>query len=148
MANEVTIRAHTRKSKKGKTVSVHSYSRRIGRKGIKSPKRSKESGDEYKEIMENKTNPTEEKVTFGPYGNAEELRLRNERLLHGKSAVDSIRMYKENKDNLYPKRRQLVNTAPQPVMQGNRRKGFMDRVEEKVASFLTKYSGRKYKKYF
>ena len=43
MAAEVTIKAHTRRGKGGKTIQVHSYSRRVGRKGVHSPKKEKKS---------------------------------------------------------------------------------------------------------
>ena len=38
---EVTIKEHTRRGKGGKTVHVRGYTRRVGHKGVRSPKRER-----------------------------------------------------------------------------------------------------------
>lgn len=57
---EISIKAHTRRGKGGKTIQVRSYSRRVGRKGIHSPKRdrSAQSGEEFEsKVKEKKESP-------------------------------------------------------------------------------------------
>lgn len=61
---EITIKGYTRKGKNGTMVSVKSYTRRVGKKGVRSPKRTKKSvnpGDELAEkvkqaVLESKPN--------------------------------------------------------------------------------------------
>lgn len=121
---EVTIKAHTRKSKKGKTVSVHSYSRRVGRKGTISPKRSK--GEEYEKLSQEVTfeanEPEEEPMTLGPY------HIENYKPPQEESKKPEIQV----KDAAYSKKR---------------RKDFMSKIEDKIASFISKHSTKTYKRY-
>ena len=51
---EITIKSYTRKGKNGKVVTVKSYTRRVGKKGIKSPKRTKAAGQEYQKLVDSK----------------------------------------------------------------------------------------------
>ena len=48
---EVAIKEHTRRGKGGKTVHVRGYTRRVGHKGVHSPKRErkKDKGKEFEE---------------------------------------------------------------------------------------------------
>ena len=56
---EVEIKAHTRRTKNGKVVKVNSYTRRVGRKGIRSPKKSKtvSPGEEFEKKAEAASQP-------------------------------------------------------------------------------------------
>ena len=50
---EITIKAHSRRGKGGKTIQVRGYTRRVGHKGIRSPKRTKEKpGEEFEKKVE------------------------------------------------------------------------------------------------
>ena len=149
---EVTIKAHTRKSKKGKTVSVHSYSRRVGHKGTISPKRSKEEmGEEYKKRLQEassekeiKEESAEEPVVMGPYyeANRKFQQKRWEDLRTGKSAINSYKRYKKSEEANSPKHK-TKNAA----YSKKRRNDFMSKIEDKIASFISKHSKSTYKRY-
>ena len=148
MTKEVAIKAYTRKSKKGKTVSVRSYSRSSKGTGvIAPPKGSKDSGEEYEEVQNLKQEPVE----LGPYAasNAKLMQQRWEALRHGKSAVNSIKRYHEYLQNSKRDafRKSLMQQAETPS-EAPRKSPYVSKVEGKIARFLEKYSGRKYKKYF
>lgn len=149
---EVTIKAHTRKSKKGKTVSVHSYSRRVGHKGTISPKRSKEEmGEEYKKRLQEassekeiKEESAEEPVVMGPYyeANRKFQQKRWEDLRTGKSAINSYKRYKKSEEAKDPQRK-VKNAA----YSKKRRNDFMSKIEDKIASFISRHSKSTYKRY-
>lgn len=149
---EVTIKAHTRKSKKGKTVSVHSYSRRVGHKGTISPKRSKEEmGEEYKKRLQEassekeiKEESAEEPVVMGPYyeANRKFQQKRWEDLRTGKSAINSYKRYKKSEEAKDPQRK-VKNAADSK----KRRNDFMSKIEDKIASFISRHSKSTYKRY-
>ena len=142
---EVTIKAHTRKSKLGKTVKVNGYTRRVGKKGVRSPARKKGSGDEFSKRAEQKGEPTTEiKPDIGPYAaeNSKAMSERYERLRKGKTAVHSYAAvrgedYKERKSSKKP---------PKTSRSWRDQMSFMEKVEDKVAKFVEKYSKKKYKR--
>lgn len=150
---EVTIKAHTRKSKKGKTVSVHSYSRRVGHKGTISPKRSKEEmGEEYKKRLQEASSEkeetkesVEESVVMGPYyeANRKFQQKRWEDLRTGKSAINSYKRYKKSEEANSPERKKAKNAA----YSKKRRNDFMSKIEDKIASFISRHSKSTYKRY-
>ena len=142
---EITIKAHTRRSKLGKTVKVKGYSRRVGRKGVHSPARKKGSGDEFSSRAEtrNQESPSDErKVEIGPYAaeNAKLLSERYDRLRRGKTAVYSAAAVKGEK---YKEKK---STKKKPDNSWRDKMSFMERVEDKVANFVEKYSKKKYKR--
>lgn len=140
---EITIKTHTRKSKNGKVVKVSSYSRRVGRKGVISPKRSKkEAGKEFEEKAQQKYQQEENEM--GPYFETTKQREeRYERLKSGKSAVYS-------RNRLQEVSQQDNHNVTTPTRAKNsswkQQMSFMERVEDKVASFVEKYSKKKYKR--
>lgn len=147
---EVTIKAHTRRGKNGKTVQVRGYSRRVGRKGIHSPKREKsvKSGEEFEQKMAER----EHKRILTP----EEIAAQKE-VMEGfkraESEMKSLGMTREqysryklaqskkggNKSDSHA--REVKNPlSPKGSL------GILERVEDKIAKFVEKYSGKTYKR--
>lgn len=160
---EVTIKAHVRKSKGGKTVQVKSYTRRVGRKGIHSPKRDKTEkaakGEEFENKMEEKQEEQQPRMTPEEY--AEKLKQRKEWEKNYKLAEEERKRLGMKKEQyMYYKVRQAKERernrksprktkTPPPVKEPLSEEGsmtIMQRVEDKIASFVEKYSGRKYKR--
>ena len=148
---EVTIKAHTRRGKGGKTIQVHSYSRRVGRKGVNSPKKEKseQPGEEYeKRASEKKETP---KLT------PEEIAQRRE-VMEGFKRAEAemkslgmsreqysrykLKQQREGKKSVRPTHAKSVKNPLTP--QGSL--GILERVEDKIAKFVEKYSGKKYKR--
>ena len=137
--SEVTIKSHTRITKNGKVIKVQGYSRKVGKRKAVSGKRSKkEPGKELEEKVQQKeqTQQTQQKEQqasqIGPYyeENQKSLQEYYDRLRYGRKKPSS--------------------PTPQQVPQGQKKpkkKPFMDRVEDKIANFIDKYSGKKYKRY-
>lgn len=147
---EVAIKAHTRRGKGGKTIQVRSYSRRVGRKGIHSPKREKseQPGEELERKVAEKKTP---KLT------PEEIAQRKE-IMEGFKRADaemkSLGMTREQyswykwhqqnggKEKSAPTHAESVKN---PVgLKGSL--GILEKVEDKIARFVEKYSGKKYKR--
>lgn len=139
---EITIKTHTRKSKNGKVVKVSSYSRRVGRKGVISPKRSKkEAGKEFEEKAQQKYQQEENEM--GPYfETTKQKEERYERLKSGKSAVYSRNRLQE----VSQQDKHDVTPAKTKSSSWKQQMSFMERVEDKVASFVEKYSKKRYKR--
>lgn len=139
---EITIKTHTRKSKNGKVVKVSSYSRRVGRKGVISPKRSKkEAGKEFEEKAQQKYQQEENEI--GPYfETTKQKEERYERLRSGKSAVYSRNRLQE----VSQQDKHDVTPAKTKSSSWKQQMSFMERVEDKVASFVEKYSKKRYKR--
>lgn len=148
---EITIRTHTRRGKGGKAIQVRSYKRRVGRKGVHSPKKEKseQPGEEYESIASEKQAPK-----FTP----EEIAKRKEVMEGFKQAekeMKSLGMSWEQYSR-YKLRQQKEGTkgsnrsthaesAKNPLTpQGSL--GIFERIEDKVAKFVEKYSGKKYKR--
>ena len=162
---EVTIKAHTRKSKKGKTVTVHSYSRRVGHKGTISPKRSKEDmGKEYKKRLDEATSEkksTEKPIDNGIWDEKEEAAYRRylEEIQTGKSTVNNIKRLKITEAREAAERaakkaakdaeraKNSANKVQNTASSTKRRNDFMSKIEDKIASFISKHSKATYKRY-
>lgn len=153
---EVTIKAHTRRGKGGKVVQVHSYSRRVGRKGVHSPKRKKseQPGEELEQKMEMKKPPVMSPSELA----AERRRIQewedNFRRMEAerKSLGMSREKYSRYRLGQLKKRKGYESsedggrkfTATHSSTKGSL--GVLEKVEDKVAKFVEKYSGKKYKR--
>lgn len=141
---EITIKAHTRRSKKGKTIQVRSYSRRVGRKGVHSPKRGSEKpGEEYERKVEAKNE--EPKLTPKEIAQQKEVmegfkRAAAEMKALGMSKEQYSRYKLGRQEKSIRKNVQLVPTK------SSKYRGVLERVEDKVAKFVEKYSDKKYKR--
>lgn len=148
---EVTIRAHTRRGKDGKTIQVRGYSRRIGRKGVHSPKRDKseQPGEELeKKIADKKETPrlTPEEIAKRREVMEGFRRAEAEMKSLGMSSEQYSR-YKLKQQREGKKASSLTHakTIKNPLSpQGSL--GILERVEGKIAEFVEKYSKRKYKR--
>ena len=151
---EVAIKEHTRRGKGGKTVHVRGYTRRVGHKGVHSPKRERKK-DEGKEFEE-KVN--EKKQEQKPQMSSEEFK---KKLKERKEWEESARRAEEERKSLgmskekysFYKVKQLQapkSSHTKSVHKPLSPKGYqtiLDRVEDKIAEFINKYSKKKYKKY-
>lgn len=145
---EVQIKAHTRRGKNGKTVQVRSYTRRVGKKGIHSPKREKveKPGEEFEAKMEEKNQavPTvsPEEIKRRIEWEEEFKRADEERKRLGMSRERYSR-YKLEQSN---RKSAPKNPEEKPVEQ-KKFDDILEKVEDKIARFVDKYGGgRKYKK--
>lgn len=141
---EVAIKPHTRRSKKGKTVQVRGYTRRVGVKGVHSPKRAKQ-GEEFEKIV-NEMNQEQPKVT------REMPKMTREQMLEQKKAyeeyLDSIRTGKQYSFSKR-KMRESKNKKPQndnKEKSTRRKENFFERMEDSLAKFVEKYGKKKYKR--
>lgn len=150
---EVTIRAHTRRGKGGKTIQVRGYSRRVGRKGVHSPKRrSEQPGEEY-ERRASERNETPEltpeeiaqrKEIMEGFRHSEEKRRE---LGMSREKYSYYVLKKEKERERRPTKRVSSHTSsirnplsPQGSLE------ILKRVEDSVAKFVEKYSGKEYKR--
>lgn len=154
---EVAIKEHTRRGKGGKTVHVRSYTRRVGHKGVHSPKRErkKDEGKEFEEKVNEKKQ--EQKPQMSPEELKKKLKERKEWEEDARRAEEerkSLGMSKE-KYSFYKAQQQKKQNAPKSSHTKSVRKPLspkgsqtiLDRVEDKIAEFINKYSKKKYKKY-
>lgn len=129
--NEISIKSYTRRSKNGKTVTVKGYTRRVGKKGIRSPKKSKEvnPGDE---LLQKLSNPY-----LGPTMSIEEMKVWDD-----KARKASTQNYGKR-----PLRKPTVkkNDETAKVTVKKDRRTVKD-VENKIASFVEKYTNKKYRR--
>lgn len=148
---EVTIKAYTRKSKSGKSFTVRSYTRRVGRKGHISPKEyktgSNSPGDELRTKILTKSNTRK----FTPEEIAEHREIK-EGFKRADAERKSLGMSPEQYSRYVLKKERIKNnsktqtsaTTKNPM----REKGLMqifNRAETRIAKFVEKYGG-KYKK--
>ena len=161
---EVDIREHTRKSKTGKLVKVRGYRRRVGRKGIHSPKRDKaaSAGKEFEERLKSQE----------PTKSPEEIKAERERLRQWQQDYERsererkyLGMSRERysrykfqqvmegkKYDAYEAAHSDVNKTVQQEMKqrkstSGKRRSFFDKVEDVLAKFVDKYGGgMKYKR--
>lgn len=163
---EVAIKEHTRRGKGGKTVHVHGYTRRVGRKGFHSPKRKrkKDEGKELeKKVSEKKQEQEQEqeqeqKSKMSPEElkkKLEERREWEEDLRHAEKERKSLGMSKE-RYSFYKvsqqkkQKKSLKSSHAKSVQKPLSPKGsqtIFNKVEDKIAEFINKYSKKKYKKY-
>ena len=152
---EVSIKAHTRRGKNGKTIQVRSYTRRVGRKGIHSPKREKtEPGKEFEAKVKEKTS--------APKMSAEEFAAERKRI---QEWDENFKKFEERRKSLGMSREQYSrkimedlkkekrgfsvkpSTVVKEATSPKKVKGILERVEDKLAEFVEKYGGgRKYKR--
>lgn len=141
---EINIKTHTRKGKNGKTVTVKGYTRRVGRKGIKSPKEKSEvsPGDEFKAKADEKKQiyngpkMTEKETAAWDIAARKNLNrsVGRDRQLDGKNNKRASRISSSH-----------ITTIKNPLSEKGSTSIF-NRVEDKIAKFVGKYSGKKYKK--
>lgn len=148
---EVTIRAHTRRGKGGKTIQVRGYSRRVGRKGVHSPKRDKfeQPGEEFEKKVEEKKGIPEltpeeiaqrrEVMEGFKRAEAEMKSLGMSREQYSRYKLKQQRKSKKNSTSIHAKTIKNL-LSPQGSL------GILERVEDKIAKFVEKYSGKKYKR--
>lgn len=151
---EVAIKEHTRRGKGGKTVHVRGYTRRVGHKGVHSPKRErkKDEGKEFEEKVNEKKQ--EQKPQMSPEELKKKLKERKEWEEAARRAEEerkSLGMSKE-KYSFYKVQQQKApkSSHTKSVHKPLSPKGsqtILDRVEDKIAEFINKYSKKKYKKY-
>lgn len=135
MMTETTIKAHTRRSKNGTLVKVRGYTRRVGRKGVKSPKKSKDSPQPGEELVAK----TQEAPKF-PL-----VKMTNrEADAWDKRAIElSLARYHKARE----KREQRNRPAQRPTYTPPpRKKDIFERIEDKVAKFVERRTGKKYKR--
>lgn len=158
---EVSIREHTRRGKGGKTIHVHGYTRRVGHKGVRSPKRDRKKEGEGKEIEEKiqEKKSKEEQPKMSPEEYKKKLKERMEWEAAYKRAEEerkSLGMSKERYSfyKVQQQKKAESEKKPKPHAQkvdkplSNRgTMTIMSRIEDKIASFVDKYSKKKYKRY-
>lgn len=155
---EVAIKEHTRRGKGGKTVHVRGYTRRVGHKGVHSPKRErkKDEGKEFEEKVNEKKQ--EQKPQMSPEELKKKLKERKEWEEDARRAEEerkSLGMSKEKYSFYKVQQQKKKQNAPKSshiksVHKPLSPKGsqtILDRVEDKIAEFINKYSKKKYKKY-
>lgn len=161
---KITIKSHSRRGKNGKAVRVQSYARRIGKKGFHLLKNRLKSfgnkpGDELKQKMKEMEEPQEEikkeikndnpKLTPKELAErkkqiAEFERANNERKKLGYS-WEAYSKYKpnQNKDKQEKAKQSKTTAKSDPV---KKKMDFLEKIEDKLAKFVEKHSGRKYKR--
>ena len=153
---EVSIKSHTRRGKNGKTVQVRGYTRRVGRKGVHSPKREKAApGEEFEAKVEEKKS--------APKMSAEELAAERKRIQEWE---ENFKKFEERRKALGMSREQYSrkirndlkkkgsSSAPEShsltinkPLSPKGSMGILERVEDKIAKFVENYGGgRKYKR--
>jgi hypothetical protein len=155
---EVAIKEHTRRGKGGKTVHVRGYTRRVGHKGVHSPKRErkKDEGKEFEEKVNEKKQ--EQQPQMSPEELKEKLKERREweedaRLAEkerkslgmSKEKYSFYKVQQQKKQQKAPKSSHTKNVHKPLSPKGSQT--ILDRVEDKIAEFINKYSKKKYKKY-
>lgn len=146
---EVNIKSHKRKSKTGKIVTVKSYDRRIGVKGIKSGPRETtytaiaqgKSGDELKKASSKVVRPELSKEELESRRRWEESFLRVEK---GRKRMN---MSRERYSKFLSTKDKIGNTISHSISSNPYKPiGVFEKIEDKVANFVEKYSGKKYKR--
>ena len=133
---EVSIKANTRRGKEGKVIQVRSYSRRVGRKGVHSPKREKseQPGEELEKRIAEKEQPKKQLTQ-------EELDERREVLEELRNSTEQDSRGKQKREDRKTKSSRIKE--PLSVLGSL---GILERVEDKIAKFVEKYSKKKYKR--
>lgn len=150
---EVSIKAHTRRGKNGTVIKVRSYTRRVGRKGVHSPKRpkSEKPGEEFEQKMQERQQEPPKKLT------PEEIAQRKE-AIKGFEEVERKRkvmgMTREQYSRYIMDKNKKSKDKPtsskeevKPTVSEKKTRSIFDKVEDKIAKFVDKYGGgRKYKR--
>lgn len=145
---EVTIKSHTRRGKNGATIQVRGYTRRVGKKGIHSPKKSAKPGEEFEQKVQEKVEP--KKLTPEEIAKRKEVmegfnRAAIERKTLGMTKEQYSRYKLSQKD-----KKKTTDSHEYTVKEPLSPKGsatIFERIENKIAKFVEKYSGKKYKRY-
>lgn len=153
---EITIKGYSRKSRKGNLVKVNSYKRRVGKKGVISPKRTNAQvkttptasapGAELKA----KLSPEElarrrawdaaaRKSSMSAYGGRAESKEEWQRRIQ--------REEDDRKSNEIPGYKPKYREAPSPKKVEKRKSDIFSRIEDKISRFTEKYGKKKYKRY-
>ena len=142
---EVAIKSHTRRGKNGKTVTVRGYTRRVGRKGQISPKKDDWWSSAPGEELQAKITEKEEKrpAYTGPKMTREEARKWDETARKDSNMSFSRRDQLSGKGKVSSHSKSVKNPLSE---QGSLQ--IAQRIEDKIARFIEKYSGRKYKKVY
>lgn len=148
---EVTIKAHTRRGKGGKTVQVRSYSRRVGRKGVHSPKREKRT-EQPGEELERVSSEKREAPKLTPEEIAERREVM-EGFRRAEAEMKSLGMTREQYSRYkFEQQKRGGDTGSSHTgvtknpLSPKGSLGILERVEDKIAKFVEKYSKRKYKR--
>lgn len=142
---EIAIKSHTRKGKNGKTVTVRGYTRRVGRKGHISPKKDDWwSGSPGEELQAKIVEKEVKRPTYtGPKMTREEARKWDEAARKDSNMSFSRRDQLSGKGKVSSHSKSVKNPLSE---QGSLQ--IAQRIEDKIARFIEKYSGRKYKKVY
>lgn len=134
---EITIKSHIRKGKNGKQIIVKGYSRRIVGKGERSPKKDGVNpGDELKQKKEEK-----KIVDDRPKMSKEEVEAWD------KAAREAtMGYYRRRVVNKSADKKEKSSDAPKRPTPKKGSSDVLKRVEDKIANFVEKYSGKKYKR--
>lgn len=149
MAAEVTIREHRRKNKKGEWITVKGYTRRVGKKGVRSPKKSSSKpGDEFVQVLNDKLGKTTGPIVTDKFISKEErARILDMEAKRGYKRFADYGESGRNK-NKRPKSEGLSDAERKQVLENDRRAKKNDafsRAENAIARFVVKHGG-KYKK--
>ena len=120
---EVSIKAHTRRSKNGKSYQVKGYTRRVGRKGVHSPKKGKptpNAGEEFEQVKEKPYYTTMSAEEIAAWDDA--------------ARKASLSYYGRSKDKGKRKKETLPVEKP-----GKKKRGFLERLEKKLQRYIKKY---------
>ena len=142
---EVTIKAYSRRGKSGKTIQVRSYTRRVGHKGVKSPKRKDSPGEELEKKVEQKVEETKKTPTM----TKEEIerrkkweesfaRVEKERKNLGMTREQYSRYLLNNK-NKKPTKSSVPEVPTRKEIQ--KKKDVFSRMEDKIEKFVNKFGG-------
>lgn len=160
----VSIRAYIRRSKKGKPIRVQSHNRSVGHKGVHTPmsSSSEQSGKEFeRKVSERKESSAltmdekerREIIEGFRQAEAERKALGLTREQYSWRVTDrERRKSQQEKEQQKQQRRAQKAAMVSPTRAVNRpltpkgSLGILERVEDKVARFVEKYSGVKYKR--
>lgn len=142
---EVSIRGYTRRGKNGTTVQVRGYTRRVGIKGVRSVK-LKDAGKEFQKRISEKTEPIR---MLSP----KELALQREVMqstIRAEAERKSLGLTREqySRMKLNGNKSGALKKEPLRGKKKRERNNAIDRMEDRLESFVNKYSKRKYKRYF
>lgn len=140
---EVTIRSYQRKNKEGKLVTVKGYTRRVGIKGQRSPKRKKFSveaapGEELKEVVRKKEKP----AYTGPRMTKEEIAIWDAAANRsGNISVGRLKQLGERKST--PVRKMSSYKSVRNPLSEKGSLTILERVEKKINNFISKYDPKR-----
>ena len=150
MAAEISIKEHLRKNKKGEWITVKGYTRRVGKKGVHSPKKSSSNkpGDEFVQVLNDKLGKTTGPIVTDKFISKEERAKILE--MEAKRGYNRFADYGESgrNKNKKPKSEGLSAAERKQVLENDRKakkNDIFSRAENAIARFVVKHGG-KYKK--